>query len=428
MRRFFTFLIVIGVIAGGGYAAKKYWGGNGASQIKTVTVVRGPLKMTVETTGTLTPLISVNVGCEVSGTVGELLADFNAQVKKGEVLAKLRPELFEADLAQAEANVASAKAQAEAAQVEVAKSKRQLEKVERLVERKAATTEELSVGREVLGAAEARLKSAMASIQGAEATRDLAKTKLERSVIYAPMDGIVLSRLIDVGQTVAAALTSPVLFIMAPNLDKMQVHANVSESDIGRVRVGQKSTFTVDAYPEREFTGEVVQVRNNPTTIQGVVTYTVVIEVDNRARLLKPGMTANVTIEVASRDKVLKIANSALRFRPPISAEQLLAVTNDLKWPQADPSSPPAASQAPGATDSSAASAVLPRMQQVLWVLAGKEWKPVPVVLGITDNRETEVLSGLDEGAVCVISYQAPDRGFSFKEALKNANPGNRSL
>lgn len=427
MRQFLIVLVLVSLVAGGGYAVKRYWGGNGQIQVKTVAVNRGPLRMTVETTGTVTPLVSVNVGCEVSGTVGEWLADFNSNVKKGDVLAKLRPELFAAELAQTEANLASSKAQAEAAAVEVAKSKRQLEKVERLVERKAATSEELSVGREVLGAAEARLKGALASIQMAEAQRDLAKTKLERSVIYAPMDGIVLSRLVDVGQTVAAALTSPVLFVMAPDLDKMQVDANVSESDIGRVRVGQQSTFTVDAYPDREFTGVVAQVRNNPTTIQGVVTYTVVIDVNNKARLLKPGMTANVTIEVASRNSVVKVANSALRFRPPVPPEQLAVLTADLKWPAAKSGDAPAASQSPASADS-ADSALLPRMQQVLWAYASGVWKPVPVVLGITDNRETEVLSGLDVGDSCVISVQAPEQGFSFKEALKNAAPTNRSL
>jgi len=427
MRRLTYFLIVAGVIAGGAYAAKRYLGRSNAPQIKTVTVTRGPLRMTVETTGTVTPLISVNVGCEVSGTVGEWLATFNSKVKKGEVLARLRPELFESDLAAAEAAVAIAQAQSEAAAVEVAKSKRQLEKVERLVERKAATSEELSVGREVLRAAEARLKSAQASIKQAEATRDLAKIKLERSVIYAPMDGIVLSRLVDVGQTVAAALTSPVLFIMAPDLDKMQVDANVSESDIGRVRVGQESTFTVDAYPEREFVGTVAQVRNNPTTIQGVVTYTVVIDVDNRTRLLKPGMTANVTIQVASRENVVKVANSALRFRPPLTPDELTAATSDIQWPAAASTDPPAASQSPGST-AAADAELLPRTQQVLWVLNGASWRPVPVVLGITDNRETEVLAGLDVGQQCVIAVQAPEPGFSFKEALKNAAPTNRSL
>lgn len=427
MRQFLIVLVVVSLVAGGGYAAKRYWGGNGQIQVKTVAVTHGPLRMTVETTGTVTPLVSVNVGCEVSGTVGEWLADFNSQVKKGEVLAKLRPELFEADLAQAEANVLQAQAQADGARWEVSKAKRQLEKVQRLEERKAATSEEVSVAKEFLGGSEAKLKAYEASILQAKALRDLAKTKLERSVIYAPMDGIVLSRLVDVGQTVAAALTSPVLFVMAPDLDKMQVDANVSESDIGRVRVGQTSTFTVDAYPDREFTGVVAQVRNNPTTIQGVVTYTVVIDVDNKARLLKPGMTANVTIEVARRDNVVKVANSALRFRPPVPPEQLAVLTANLTWPATKSGDPPAPSQSPASSDG-ADGALLPRMQQVLWTYATGKWKPVPVVLGITDNRETEVLSGLDSGGSVVISVQAPEQGFSFKEALKNAAPTNRSL
>src|SRR5262249_60776218 len=159
--------------------------------------------------------------------------------------------------------------------------------------------------------------------------------------------GLGLSRLVDIGQVVAAALTSPVLFIMAPNLNRMQVNANVSESGIGRIRNGQAATFSVDAYPDRRFSGEVVQVRNNPTTIQGVVSYVVVIEVDNRALMLKPGMTANVVIEVASRKDVVKVANAALRFKPPITPEQFTSLTADLKWPVVDDA--PAAATTPTA-------------------------------------------------------------------------------
>jgi HlyD family secretion protein len=426
MRRVVIVLVILGVAAGG-WAANRYLHSGENLQIKTTQLVRGPLRMTVETTGTVSPLVSVSVGCEVSGTVGELNADFNTIVKKDQILARLRPELFEADLAQSQANVLSARAQATAAEVSVATATRQYEKVKRLAERKAANAEEVAVAKEALDAAQARLAAAQAAVKQAEAVRDLAQTKLDRSVIYAPMDGIVLSRLVDVGTTVAAALTSPVLFIMAPDLDRMQVHANVSESDIGRVRKGQSAAFTVDAYPQRHFSGEVVQVRNNPTTIQGVVSYVVVIEVDNRARLLKPGMTANVVIEVANRSDVLKVANAALRFKPPITPEQFTALTADLKWPGADDG--PAASPAPEVTeDGSALASVLPRVQSVLWTYDGRNWRPVPVVLGITDNRETEVLSGPGADFSCVISAQNVGGSYSFSKALQQSTPGNRSL
>lgn len=427
MRRFFILLIVV-CIGVGGWGASRYFRGGDSYQVKSTQLSRGPLQMTVETTGTVSPLISVNVGCEVSGTVGELNADFNTQVKKGQILARLRPELFEAELAQASASLKSAKAQESAATVEVAKFKRQYEKVQRLAERKAANSEEVAVGKEFLEAAIARLDAAKATVSQAEATRDLAQTKLDRSVIYAPMDGIVLSRLVDIGQTIAAVMMSPVVFVMAPNLDRMQVNANVSESDIGRVRQGQAAEFSVDAYPDRRFKGEVVQVRNNPSTIQGVVSYVVVIEVDNRSLLLKPGMTANVVVSVASRDDVVKVSNAALRFKPPLTPEQFTALTGDLKWPEVAGDAP-AASTSPTTTPGGSTSAnALPRTKAILWSFDGRNWRPVPVILGITDNRETEVLAGASADQKCVISAQAVTQGFNLKEALQNTAPGNRSL
>lgn len=425
MRRLILLVVFVGGLSAGGYYAYRHFSASAEPIVRTTPVTRGSLRMTVETTGSVTPLISVNVGCEVSGTVGELLADYNSDVKKDAVLARLKPELFEAELSQAQANVAAAQANARLAAVEIATRKRQYERLLKLQQTKNAAAEEVAAGREALDAAEARFAAAEASVKQAEAVRDLAQTKLDRSVIYAPMDGIVLSRLVDVGQTVAAALTSPVLFVMAPDLDRMQVHANVSEADIGRVRNDQPCTFTVDAYPGREFAGTVVQVRNNPETRQGVVTYTVVIEVDNRAMLLKPGMTANVTIEVARRDNVPKISNAALRFRPPLTPEEISSLTENLTWPAADP---PAAATRPASGGIPGHDDVLPRTPSVLWSYENKRWKPVPVLLGITDNRETEVLGGLDSGDAAVISVQMPAAGFDFKEALRQATPQNRTI
>lgn len=419
-------LLVVGFVL----LAAFRWGGDGQDRkLKTSPIVRGPLRMTVETTGSVSPLVSVNVGCEVSGTVGELHADFNSVVKKGQVLARLKPEMFEADLAQARANVLAAQAERRGAEVELHRWERQVERLKTLREKSnAAADEEVRTAQENAAAATAKLAAAEAAIKQADAVRDLAQTKLDRSVIFAPMDGIVLSRLIDVGQTVVAALTTPMLFVLAPDLDRMQVNANVSESDIGRVRVGQSATFTVDAYVDQSFSGRVVQVRNNPTTIQNVVTYVVVIEVDNRARLLKPGMTANVTIEVARRDAAAKVANAALRFRPPVLPEQFAALTAELKWPALS-DDPPASSPTP-LSDARAPEppAVLPRTRSVLWQFSDGRWTPVPVVLGITDNRETEVVAGIEPGQTCVVGLQGDAGGFSLKQALNLASPENRRL
>ncbi|MFO0973932.1 MAG: efflux RND transporter periplasmic adaptor subunit [Phycisphaerae bacterium] len=430
MKRF-AWLIVLAVVVAAGVWGYRTVSGGARMSVKTVSMARGALRMTVETTGGVQPLITVNVGCEVSGTVGELMADFNSIVKKGQPLARLRPELFEADLKQSEANVLAAKAQVNAGDVEVSRARRQVKRLEDMAKRSAAAPEEVATADENLRAAVARLDGFKASLLQAEAARDLNRTKLDRSIIYAPMDGIILQRLVDVGQTVAVVMISPVLFVMAPDLDRTQVHANVSESDIGNVRIGQSAQFTVDAYPQREFSGTLTQVRNNPTTIQGVVTYTVVIDVDNRERLLKPGMTANVVIEVARRDQALKVANAALRFRPPLSAEALAELTGNLSWPKPS-DDPPAASQAPGddapTGQAAPASKTLPRVQGLVWQYTSGQWTPVPVLLGITDNRETEVLAGGSVGLNCVQSVQMSGGAAGLKEALKLANPEGRSL
>lgn len=425
-----VFGIVLLAVVGVGAAALLTRGENGGPEIKTASVVRGALRTVVETTGSVSPLISVNVGCEVSGTVGELFADFNSVVQKGQVLAKLRPELFEADLAQAKANVLAAEAQRQGAEVEVKRWQRQVGRLAEMQRRSgAAAVEEVRTAEENFAAAQAKLAAAEASIKQSEAVRDLAQTKLDRSVIFAPMDGIILSRHVDVGSTVVSAFTTPLLFVIAPNLDRMQVHANVSESDIGRVRAGQTAEFTVDAFPDHRISGQVTQVRNNPSTIQNVVTYTVVVEVDNRSRLLKPGMTANVTIEVARRDEAVKIANSALRFRPPLSSEEVAEKTAALKWPEVA-EAPPAASTNPTASAPAADGSTSPtiRQQSVLWTMANGAWQPIPVVIGITDNRETEIIAGAEAGTNFVISARPRRSGFSLKEALNMASPENRSL
>jgi HlyD family secretion protein len=423
-------IVLILAVAGGLVVGSRYFGRSGELVVTTTPVVRGPLRMTVETTGTVSPLVSVNVGCEVSGTIGELNADFNSEVTKGQVLARLRPELFEAELAQANANLLSAQAQRQAALVEVQRARRQAERLSRLRdERGAAADEEVKTAEEAVAAFEARLAGAEASVKQAEAVRDLAQTKLDRAVIYAPIDGIVLDRLVDVGQTVAAAFATPVLFVLAPDLDHMQVHANVSESDIGNVRVHQSVEFTVDTYPDIRFKGIVSQVRNQPSTIQHVVSYTVVIDVDNRQLLLKPGMTANIVIEVALRENTLKITNAALRFRPPITPEQLSDLTESLQWPEAVGVSSSAVADSEGdLAQQPSGAAYTPRGRTVLWVYENDHWSPKPVILGITDHRETEILAGVSEGMPCVTNARQKSGGGGLKEALKLASPENRSL
>ncbi len=303
-------------------------------QISIVT--RGPITQAVTATGTLNPVVNVQVGSQVSGNIAKLFADFNSQVKAGQVVAQIDPALFQATVTQAEGDLASAQA--------------------------------------------AQIK------QGA---LDKAKADLDHCTITSPIDGVVISRSVDVGQTVAASLQAPVIFQIANDLTKMQIDANVAEADVGVLEVGQDVDFTVDAFPMRTFHGKVVQVRNAPITVQNVVTYDTVIGVSNPDLKLKPGMTANVSIVVAHKDNVLQIKNAALRYR---AAE---AASGQMTGPRAGsneskPRTPTGAQRGAGRERGTSA--------RTVYLLSGGRPQPVQIKTGISDGIVTEVMEGLKEG------------------------------
>lgn len=469
MRRWLIGLVVVAAAAG--WWSRPLWSGGAAEeQIETAPVVRGPLRMTVQTTGPLRPVTTIPVGSEVSGTVAWLGADYNDRVTKGQVLAKLKTELFESRLAQAQAtydNTASAMKKAETAisdlkeilPVYTALAKSAIESAESTFDiadynfgridalykqgnapeaewrdarskrenaRSALERAKLEHDRAKIEErtrvvqAEQDLNLARANVAQAKASLDLAQRDLQRCTIESPIDGIVLRRLVSVGEPVVSALTAQHLFIVTPDLARMQLHANVGESDIGLVAMGQKADFTVDACGERTFNGVVTLVRNDPTTLQGVVTYQVMIDVDNAEGLLKPEMTANVSIEVVRRERAVKIRNTALRYKPGIDVAALQELMGSLKWP---------AIESAGDDGDARNARNIPTTRTVLWRRNGGQWEPTPVVIGITDNRETEILAGAREGDVFISNFVSKGGVVgSVKQALQMANPGNRSL
>ena len=292
---------VVAVIVGGVWYFKR--GNNDTPQYQTTTVTRGDLTQVVTATGALNPVVNVTVGSQVSGIIDKLNVDFNSTVKSNEVIAEIDPSTYHAAVEQAKADLANAKANLELQQAEAERS------VELFTNKLISSSD--------YDTAIATLHEAEATVQIKQAALDNANANLGYCKIRSPVDGIVISRAIDLGQTVASSFNTPTLFQIANDLTKMQIDANVSEADIGTVEENQNVTFTVDAFPSRTFTGHVVQIRNSPTNVQNVITYDTVITVANPDLKLRPGMTANASIITAQRSGVLKIPNAALRFRPP---------------------------------------------------------------------------------------------------------------
>src|SRR5215472_7700415 len=301
MKRFLPWLIAIGGLLLIAFVVRQLRN-TGAATYQTAAVTRGPITQAVTATGTLNPVVNVQVGSQVSGNIAKLFVDFNSQVKAGQVVAQIDPALFQATVTQAEGDLASAQAALELAKVNAART-------QRLFVEKNSSQQDVDQ-------AVANLHQAEANVKIKQGALDKAKADLDHCTITSPIDGVVISRSVDVGQTVAASLQAPVIFQIANDLTKMQIDSNVAEADVGVVKVGQDVDFTVDAFPTRTFHGKVVQVRNAPITVQNVVTYDTVIGVDNKDLKLKPGMTANVSIIIAHKENVLQIKNAALRYRP----------------------------------------------------------------------------------------------------------------
>ncbi|RNC70756.1 MAG: efflux RND transporter periplasmic adaptor subunit [Desulfuromonadales bacterium] len=314
MKKFAIIAVVVILAAIGGYYvfAKK----EPERTFKTAKVERGDIVSAVSATGNLAAVVTVQVGTQVSGTIQKLFVDFNSPVKKGQVIAQIDPSLFSAQVEQTRGNYLSAQANLQKAKADQADATRSLERNRQLIRDGIVAQSDFDTVLNRYEQAVAAVKAAEGTVSQTRGSFRQAETNLNYATIRSPVDGIVVSRTVDVGQTVAASFQTPTLFTIAQDLTRMEIDTSVDEADISRVKVGQPVTFTVDAYPESRFTGTVRQVRNAPIVTQNVVTYVVVIAVDNKELKLKPGMTANVSIETARKENVLKLPSAALRFKP----------------------------------------------------------------------------------------------------------------
>ena len=420
MKTVASALLVLAAVSGGFYFYKV----RTAAPEPVVTAQpfsRGDIVDAVSATGTLEAVETVEVGTQVSGVVRELTADFNSIVRKGQVIARLDPQLIETQIEQQSANVLRAEADLERLKVSLDDARQKLARAIQLNEKNLVPRTELETAQVNVQAAQAQVKSSEASVTQARAQLNNQRVNLGYTTIKSPIDGIVISRNVDAGQTVAASMNAPTLFVLAADLTKMQVVASVDESDVGRMRPGQQVSFQVDAFPTDRFTGTVAQVRLQPTVTQNVVTYSTVITVPNPQLKLKPGMTANVTIEVVRRNNVLRVANSALRFRPTAEMFSVLnqpapaefqrsgvasgrgRATGAARTAPAVSTPAPAAAPSPakrsGATtiDSLFAPVAVNESRGMVWQYdAGKQLKPVRLRLGATDGTFTEVLNESD--------------------------------
>jgi len=411
-------LSVLAVAAWGGY--RHFATQSTAPAFRFAAVERGPLTAVVASSGTLQPVTQVQVGSQVSGQVREIFVDFNDAVREGQLIARIDPENFQHRVRQAEADLEAARAmvavqQAEAlrARVNLDDAERDYARKERLVGQSFLSPAELDKARTVLDAARAQLEIVRAQARNSEAlvrqrAAQLAQAKVDlaRTEIRSPVDGLVVKRSVDRGQTVAASLQAPELFVIARNLSDMQVETAIDEADVGRIRVGQKASFSVDAFPGRRFQGEVKQVRKAAHVASNVVSYTVIVSAANAELLLLPGMTANVRIITAEKESVLKVPNAALRFRPPVEGQKPGAT---------------AGSGGGGGRGGGRGAAA----QQNVYILAEGKPQAVAVKTGLSDSQFTEIVEGALQEGQQVIVGMAPAGG---KSAPPPAAPGLRML
>jgi len=353
-----------------------------APKFRTEKVVKGDVVATVTATGTVNAVTTVLVGTQVSGTIKKIYVDFNSRVKRGQAIAQIDPATFEAQVEQAKANLLSAHANLEKSEAALLDAKRVMERNRELFSQNMAARSDLDTSETNYESAKAQVSAAKAQIAQMEAALKVANTNLTYTRIVSPVDGTVVSRNVDVGQTVAASFQTPTLFNIAQDLTKMQIDTSIAEADIGKISVGQEVDFTVDAYPDITFKGNVSEIRNSPIVVQNVVTYDVVVKVDNRELKLKPGMTANVSVIVSSKDDVLKVSNASLRFRP------------------SDGRSKETSKDRPSARGSA------------VWILEGDKPKRIKVVTGISDGSYTEIVSGeIKEGQEVIVESLSKSKG-----------------
>jgi HlyD family secretion protein len=390
-KRIFALVAAILVLAGTGYGFWRWGSRPKESAYVTMPVQRGNVTQVVSSTGTLQAVITVLVGSQISGTIDKLFADFNTKVKAGEVVAQLNQDKFKAAVDQARANLLAAESNLAKAKVSVVDAQRTLERNRELRKRDLMPQSELDAAQTAYDAALAQVEVNKAQSAQAQAGLNQATVDLNNTVIRSPVDGIVISRNVDVGQTVAASLQAPTLFTIANDLAKMEVHTNVDEADVGNVTEGQEVSFTVDAFPARRFKGRVHQVRNAPTVVQNVVTYDAVVRIDNKEQLLKPGMTANVQFLVNRRENVLTIPNMAIRFKPPEQKDEAQELLRREQTRAAPTIGARKTSRSPGGGGGGGARG---GRRITLYVLSAGKAEPVEVQLGITDGSKTEVGDG----------------------------------
>jgi HlyD family secretion protein len=396
-----------------------------AAQHFTAKVERGAIHDVVEATGTINAVVTVQVGSQVSGSIARLNVDFNSRVHKGDVIALIDPALFQGAVLQASADLDNARANAIAARANLDKARAMSVQTRADYERSAELTRSNLLSQQQLelakaaddsataavGAAAANVTQADAQVHQKAAALEVAQTNLHYTVIRSPIDGTVVARNVELGQTVAASLQAPTIFTIAQDLTKMLVYTKTDESDVGNIKAGKPVTFKVDAFPSESFHGVVSQVRMNPTTIQNVVTYDTIIEFDNTDQKLFPGMTAYVTIPVATVADVLKVPNTALRYKPPMPLEEISALyaRYGIELSAPAPAGPEGGPGVTGSADARPPGARTGRGVAVVWKLdaAQNTMEPVKIALGITDHaftQVTEVLKGtLKEGDELII-------------------------
>jgi HlyD family secretion protein len=411
MKKYLVILAVILLISG--IAGFFYLKRTPEISYKTVKIERGTIISNVAATGNLSAVTTVQVGTQVSGTIQKLYVDYNSRVKKGQAIAEIDPSLFNASVEQSQGTFLNSEANLQKAKVTLADAERTYNRNRKLLADGIISQGDYDVAETAYQSAKAGLKAAEGSVTQTRGSLMQSKTNLRYSIIRSPVDGVVISRSIDVGQTVAASFQTPTLFTIAQDLTKMQIEVSVDEADISRIKLDQNASFTVDSYPEQSFKGRVVQIRNAPVITQNVVTYVTVVNVDNTDLKLKPGMTANVSIEVARKDDALKLPPAALRFKPKSKAEEPKQVK-----PAGGPSGsgPREGGGKPGGRKGAGG--------QQVYLLKDNAPVAVPVKTGIANNSSIELVeSTLKEGNEVVVEQIGGD---TKKKASSSSSPMGR--
>ncbi|WP_078015774.1 efflux RND transporter periplasmic adaptor subunit [Pyramidobacter sp. C12-8] len=380
LKRIVTLLAVVALSCGGVYWYSERRAASADVSYRTAVAARGSLRSVIQATGTLSAEETVDVGTQISGTINDIYVDYNDKVAQGQLIAVMDDRTQQAEVDMARANVLSAKADLAKAKATLLKADRDLKRTRELIRKDLIARSELDADVASQSTASADVMAAQARVAQYEATLRKAEINLGYTKIYSPVDGVVVAKNVEKGQTVAASYQTPSIAEIARDLKQMQVEVNVDEADIGSVKVGQDAEFTVDAYADTTFSGKVTQVRISPSTSENVVSYTVIVKVANDEEKLMPGMTANVSLVVTEKKDVLLVPNAALRFRPVVSTEIAMG--------------PPsrrgtvAAAETPG-----------------VYVLLGKKPAKIEVEKGISDGDRTEILSGLEEGARVLVGF-----------------------